>query len=129
MEEGQGHPGREHTRRAERLADLIRQVLAELLEREVKDPRIGFATVTEVNLSGDLRTARVSVSILGDETKKELSMEGLAAAKRFLRYQVAQRLNLRFTPELEFHLDRSQEYDSRIEELIRRAKQGTGNRE
>jgi len=129
MEGGQEHAGRDHSRRAERLADLIRQVLAEMLEREVKDPRIGFVTVTEVNLSGDLRLARVSVSILGDETKKELSMEGLAAAKKFLRFQVAQRLNLRYTPELEFHLDRSQEYESRIDELIRRAKQGTGNRE
>lgn len=112
----------DHSRRAERLADLIRQVLAELLEREVKDPRIGFATVTSVVLSGDLRSARIFVSILGDEKKKQEAMEGLAAAKNFLRYQLSHHLRLRHTPAIEFQLDRSQEYDARLEELIRKAK-------
>ena len=111
------------------MADMIRQVLGELLEREVNDPRIGFATVTSVDLSGDLRNAHVLVSVLGDEEKKNESMAGLAAAKNFLRYQLGQRLRLRYTPALEFHLDRGYEYDERIEELIRRAKKGTGDRE
>ena len=93
------------------------------------DPRIGFATVTSVDLSGDLRTAHAFVSIMGDEKKKLESMEGLTAAKNFLRYQLGQRLRLRHTPALEFRLDRTQEYDERIEELIRRAKQKQGNRE
>ena len=123
MDEQQLPAPRDHTRRSERLADQIRQELAVMLEREVKDPRIGFITVTSVDLSRDLRTARVSVSILGDEKKKQQGMEGLAAAKNFLRYQLAHRLRLRHTPALDFREDRSQEYDERIDELIRRAKQ------
>jgi ribosome-binding factor A len=123
MDEQQPLAPRERPRRAERLADLIRQELAVMLERDVKDPRIGFVTVTYVDLSGDLRTARVSVSIMGDELKKQQGMQGLTAAKNFLRYQLGQRLRLRHTPAIEFHLDRSQEYDERLEELIRRSKQ------
>ncbi len=113
---------REHGRRSERMADQIRQTLGELLERQVKDPRIGFATITSVELTGDLSIARVFVSILGNEEQKKHAMEGLAAAKNFLRYQLAQHLRLRRTPDIEFHLDRSQEYDERIAELIRRTK-------
>ncbi len=113
----------ERTRRAERIADLIRQELGELLERKLKDPRIGFVTVTEVNLSGDLRAARVSVSILGDQQQRKKSLEGLAAAKNFLRYQLAQRLRLRHTPEVEFQLDRTLESEERIEELLRRVRE------
>jgi ribosome-binding factor A len=118
------HVPRERSRRSERLADLIRQVLGELLEREVKDPRIGFTTLTEVQLTGDLRQARAYVSILGDEEARRQSMEGLAAAKTFLRHQLAHRLQLRHTPEIEFQLDRSQEYNERLDELIRRTKTG-----
>ena len=122
MEEQEQPAPRERTRRAERLADLIRQELAVMLEREVKDPRIGFVTVTRVDLSPDLRTARVFASILGDDQKKQQGMEGLAAAKNFLRFQLGQRLRLRHTPAIEFIEDRSQEFDERLEELIRRAK-------
>ena len=122
MDEQQPAAPRERPRRAERLAELIRQTLAVMLERDVKDPRIGFVTVTRVDLSPDLRTARVFVSILGDEKKKQQGMEGLAAAKNFLRFQLGQRLRLRHTPAVEFLEDRSQEYDERLEELIRRAK-------
>lgn len=118
------HVPRERSRRSERLADLIRQVLGELLEREVKDPRIGFTTLTEVQLTGDLRQARVYVSILGDDEARRQSMEGLAAAKAFLRHQLAHRLQLRHTPEIDFQLDRSQEYNERLDELIRRTKTG-----
>ena len=113
----------ERTRRAERMADLIRQELGNLLEHELKDPRVGFATVTAVDLSGDLRTARVSVSILGNEQQKKRSLEGLAAAKNFLRYQLAQRLRLRHTPTVEFQLDQTQECEERIEELLRRVRE------
>ncbi|MBI2817234.1 MAG: 30S ribosome-binding factor RbfA [Acidobacteria bacterium] len=104
------------------MADLLRQELARLLERDVKDPRIGFATLTSVVLSRDLRTARVYVSILGDEDQKCHSMEGLNAASNFLRYQIAQRLNLRYTPAIEFQLDRSAEVNERLDELLRRTK-------
>ena len=118
------HVPRERSRRSERLADLIRQVLGELIEREVKDPRIGFTTLTEVQLTGDLRQARVYVSILGEDEARKQGMEGLAAAKAFLRHQLAHRLQLRHTPEIDFQLDRSQEYNERLDELIRRTKTG-----
>ena len=104
------------------MADLIRQELAQLLERDVKDPRVGFATVTSVILTGDLRSARVYVSILGDQEQKRQGMEGLTAAANFLRYQLAHRLNLRYTPSIEFHLDRSEEVNQRLDELLRRTK-------
>ncbi|MSO23526.1 MAG: 30S ribosome-binding factor RbfA [Acidobacteria bacterium] len=120
---------KEHARRSERMGDQLRQVLGNLLEREVKDPRIGFATITAVDLSPDLRNARVYVSVLGDETKKQESMAGLAAATPFLRLQIAKRLNLRYTPAVEFHLDRTEEYTRRLDELIRRTHKKIGNRE
>lgn len=113
----------EHSRRAERVADLIRQELGQLLEREVKDPRVGFVTVMSVEVSGDLRIARVAVSILGDEKQREQSLEGLAAAQGFLRHELAQRLALRHTPAVVFELDRSLQSEQRIDELPRRTRE------
>ena len=110
---------RDHSHRTERVADLIRQELGQLLEREVKDPRVGFVTVTKVEVTRDLHNARVGVTILGDEAQKKESLAGLAAAQKFLRYELAQRLGLRYTPALEFHLDQSLEGEQRIEELFR----------
>lgn len=114
---------REHSRRAQRVADLIRQELGQLLEREVKDPRVGFVTVTSVQVTADLRTARVAVSVLGDETKRQESLKGLVAAQGFLRHELAQRLGLRYTPALVFELDRSLEIEQRMEELLRPAQE------
>ena len=110
---------RDRTRRAERLADLLRQDLGELLQYEVKDPRVGFSTVTAVEVSEDQRVARVSVSAPGNEEQKLQTLEGLTAAQGFLRRQLAQRLRLRHTPALSFQLDRAQEYEQHIEELLR----------
>jgi ribosome-binding factor A len=112
----------DRSRRTERIADLIRQELGQLLEREVKDPRIGFATITGVEVTGDLRMALVSVSVLGDENQKKQTLEGLTAAQHFLRYQLAHRLGLRYTPVVTFQLDQREEYERRIEELIRRSR-------
>ena len=95
----------EHAHRAERLADLIRQELGELIEYEVKDPRVGFASVTAVALSPDLRAAHVSLTVEGDELEKQQTLEGLAAAQGFLRRQLAQRLGLRRTPAVWFQLE------------------------
>jgi ribosome-binding factor A len=117
-------PQREHSHRAERVADLIRRELGELLEREVKDPRVGFVTVTRVEVTRDLRSAWVAVTILGDDAqKKKESLRGLAAAQGFLRHELAQRLGLRHTPALEFHLDPTLESEQRIEALLRQIHQ------
>lgn len=113
----------QHSHRAERVADAIRRELGMLLERDVKDPRVGFVTVTRVQVARDLRSARVAVSILGDAGQKKESLAGLAAAQGFLRHELAQRLGLRHTPGLEFYLDESLESESRIEELLRQIRQ------
>ena len=116
-------PLREQSHRVERVADLIRRELAGLLERDVKDPRVGFVTITRVEVTRDLRSARVAVTILGDEGQKKDSLTGLAAAHGFLRHELAQRLGLRYTPEIEFHIDRTLESEQRIEELLRQIHQ------
>jgi ribosome-binding factor A len=113
----------EHSHRSERVADLIRRELALLLEREVKDPRVGFVTVTRVMVTRDLRTARVFVTILGEEQQKKDSLKGLGAAQGFLRHELSQRLGLRHTPALEFLLDRGVESEERIEQLLRQIRE------
>jgi ribosome-binding factor A len=105
------------------VADLIRKELALLLEREVKDPRVGFVTVTRVEMTPDLRSARVAVTIFGDGAQEKESLKGLAAAQGFLRHELAQRLGLRHTPLIEFNRDRTLESEQRIEELLRQIRQ------
>jgi len=109
--------------RAERIADLIRRELGGLLEREVKDPRVGFVTVTHVDVTRDLHNARVAVTVLGEESQPKETLKGLAAAHGFLRHELAQRLGLRYTPELEFYIDRTLESEQHIEELLRQIRE------
>jgi ribosome-binding factor A len=112
---------REQANRSERMADAIRQATSIILERDVNDPRIGFVTVTSVRLTPDLRTARIFVSVLGDDKKKEAAKDGLIAATKFVRFQIAHQLRLKYTPTIEFELDRSDEIGDRIDELIRKS--------
>lgn len=105
--------------RPERVADLLRQELSNLLEREVKDPRVGFVTITRVDVTRDLQTARVGVTVLGDAKQVKQSLEGLSAAQGFLRHQLARRLDLRRMPALLFELDQRLASEQRIEELLR----------
>ena len=99
---------RARTHRGERLADQIRQELTELIEYEIKDPRVGLASVTAVELSENLRRVRVMVRVRGDDPQRETSLVGLEAARSFLRRELAQRLALRFSPAISFHLDLTQ---------------------
>jgi ribosome-binding factor A len=108
----------EPERRHDRLADQIRTEVAGIVEGELKDPRIGFVTVTRVDLSRDLSHARVRVSVLGDDTVREESLSGLVSAAGYVRREIAHRLRLRRTPEIEFVLDRGAEQSARIEELL-----------
>jgi len=105
-------------RRTERLGHQIRVELAELISREVKDPRIGFATVTRVELSADLHHARVFVSVLGSPEEQQSSIEGLSSAAGFLRHEIGHRLALRRVPELGFILDHGTEAGEKIEMLL-----------
>ena len=113
--------------RPERLAELIRQTVAAFLTGNVRDPRIGFVTVTGVEVSADLSHATVSVSIMGTEEEKATSFEGLASAARFLRAQLSQELRLRTSPELHFRLDRGLEHAQRIEQVLRELKGSGGD--
>jgi len=105
-------------RRSERLGHQIRVELAELLSRQVQDPRIGFATVTRVEMTADLHHARVFVSVLGSPEEQESSIEGLSSAAGFLRHEIGHRLALRRVPELAFILDHGADAGEKIELLL-----------
>ena len=106
------------SRRPEQVAGTIRQVIADALAREVRDPRVGFVTVTGVLVTNDLSHARVMVSVPGDEGSKAKAMQGLQSAAGFLRTRAARALTTRTVPELHFELDQGVEHAARIEELL-----------
>jgi ribosome-binding factor A len=106
------------TRRPEQVAGTIRQVIADALAREVRDPRVGFVTVTGVLVTNDLSHARVMVSVAGDEAERTKAMEGLQSAAGFLRTRAAKALTTRTVPELHFELDKGIQHAARIEELL-----------
>src|SRR5438874_13751599 len=105
--------------RQEKLGELIAVELSELVRTRLKDPRVGFASITHVEVSGDLRHAKVFVSVMGTPEEQVATMKGLKHATGFLRHELASRLVLRFMPELVFKLDTSIREGSRILELIR----------
>lgn len=105
--------------RPRRVGDQLRAVLAELVQHEVKDPGVGFVTVTEVRMSSDLQYATVFVSVMGDAEAEVQSLASLRRAAPFLRSEVGKRLRLRHTPELRIHLDQTLAQSDRIEELLR----------
>ena len=108
--------GKERTRR---VADQIRNLLATLLRENMRDPAIGFLTITEVDLSPDMRHARVFISTLGTDEEKESTLKALERATPFLRRGLARQGGLRFTPALDFQFDESVEGGARIESLLR----------
>jgi ribosome-binding factor A len=106
------------SRRPEQMAETLRQVIAETLTREVRDPRVGFVTVTSVQVTNDLSHARVLVSVPGEEAEKTQALDGLQSAAGFLRSRAARELTTRSVPELHFELDRGLEHAARISELL-----------
>jgi len=108
--------------RAERLADQIRTEVAEIISGELKDPRIGLVTVTGVEMTGDLRHVRVSVSVLGNVEAQQKSLEGLTSATGYVRHELSLRLPLRRAPELTFVLDHAAEENARLETLLQKLK-------
>lgn len=100
----------------------MRNELIAILEGELADPRIGLATVNGVQLSPDGRAVHVQISVQGGAEEAVKTLEGLDAAKGYIRHEIAERLSLRAAPEIFFQLDRSEEYGSRIDELLRRIK-------
>ena len=106
----------------ERLLEAIREEIDTILEGELADPRIGLASVSGVLMPDDSRTAQVLIHVQGDDAEAERTLEGLEAAKTYVRHELAERLRLRRPPELFFRLDRSQLMESRVEELLERAR-------
>jgi ribosome-binding factor A len=111
-----------------RLGEALREEIETLVEGELGDPRIGLVSVTGVQLAEDGRSAQVVVEVEGDDEDAARSMEGLEAAKAYIRHEVADRLRLRRAPELFFRLDRSGRATARVEELIERAKRKSKSR-
>lgn len=108
------------TRRTERLNELIREEISELIRRQAKDPRLDcFLTVTKVNASPDLRNAKVFISIMGTEEEKREAMNGLASASGFFHRELMKRLSLRRTPQLSFHQDDSIERAAHVLDLMK----------
>ena len=108
--------------RCERVAEEIRKEASNIIHHELKDPRLGFITITQVELTRDLRYAKIFFSVLGKEEERKKSREALESALGFIRRLVAERINLRFAPEIIFREDRSSEYRVRIEEILQEIK-------
>lgn len=106
-------------KRADRVADLIKQEISDILRREASDPRIANITVTDVKLTDDLRSARIYFVELGKDSLSADVEKGLSKAKGFLKRELGKRLQLRYIPELAFFYDPSFEYGSRIEKLLK----------
>jgi len=104
--------------RHDKITEAIRKEISMILHRELKDPRLGFVTITRVELTQDLRTARVFFSVLGKEEDYKKTKEALDSALGFIRRLIAQRINLRFAPEIVFKGDKSSEYSVRIQEVL-----------
>ena len=111
-------------KRSDRVGALLQSAIAELLLRDVKDPRIGLMAVTGVELSPDLKHARVFVSVLGDAPTRARALQGLASARPYLQAHAGKRLGLRFTPELRFEIDPTIDRAARIEDLLREVRPG-----
>lgn len=105
------------TRRTQRVDELLKQEIARVI-RDLKDPRIGFATVMDVRTSPDLRHARVYVSILGTEDEKQVALAALTGARGYVRVRMGEEITLKYLPELHFELDRTLEQAARIDEII-----------
>ena len=106
------------SRRPQRLALQIQQEVSLMISRNMKDRRVGFVTVTGVQLSPDFRHARIFISLMGSDSEKEESLETLNHASGWVRHELGQRIRMKFLPEIFFQLDTSQEYGAHIDRLI-----------
>jgi len=116
-------------KRAERVGDLIKKEISQIIQYELKDPGIGFVTITAVELSSDLKHAKIFYSVLGDEKAKQESSSALKRACGFIQHEVGRRLRLRYTPEILFLFDSSVEYGAHIETLIQQIHKSQGSTE
>lgn len=106
--------------RMEKVQELMKQEISKIILQDLKDPRIGFVTVTAVDVSSDLRNARIYVSLMGSDQQIADCWRGLKSSLGFLRREVGHRVRLRYTPELTLELDKSVEYSVHIQELLQK---------
>jgi ribosome-binding factor A len=107
------------TIRQRKIADRIKQLVSEIIDRKVKDPQKGFITITHVKISGDLRIASIYFTVLGDSSDLEQSLEALNRAKNFIRSEIAHHLEVKFVPEIRFFVDDTMEYARKIDTLLK----------
>jgi ribosome-binding factor A len=106
-------------KRSVRIGDQIRKDISEIILRDLKDPKLGFITVTEVELTDDLRYAKIFYTVLGDEKSKKESQQGLERAKGYIQREIGKRIRLKHTPEITFKYDHTIEKAARIEQLLK----------
>ena len=106
-------------KRSEKVAEAIHELVSGLLVKEIKDPRIGFATITGVEVSDDLHYARIFFSVIGDDEQKKETEKGLNSAKGFIRREIGRELRMKYIPEIIFRYDQSIDQGDRIETLLR----------
>ncbi len=109
-------------KRSDRVKEVMREEISQMLMGDIKDPRIGFATLTRVELSDDLRNAKVFVSVMGSEAEKKKTIKGLENATGFIRKELRHRLRLKFIPEIIFKIDTSIEHGEKIARLLEELK-------
>ncbi|RJQ75563.1 MAG: 30S ribosome-binding factor RbfA [Desulfobacteraceae bacterium] len=109
--------------RSDRVGGLIKQVLAELLHKHINDPRLAGATITDVEVSRDLRLAKIYFATSGGKDAQKGALDGFARARGFVKRELAQRLALRYMPDLQFYYDESFDYGARIEKLLKAVKE------
>jgi ribosome-binding factor A len=112
--------GRQH--HLERVGEALKEEIGAIIEGELGDPRIALCTVTEIALSPDGKTARVFLQVQGNERESRETLKAVNAAKGYIRHELLERLGVRHVPELNFILDRSEEYGARIDEILGRIK-------
>ena len=112
--------------RQDKVAEAIRQEVSVIIHDKLKDPRVGFVTITNVEINHDLRFAKIFFSVLGNEEAYKKTKQAFDSSLGFIRKLISQRLNLRFAPEIAFYEDRSSEYSVRIEEVLNQIKEHNG---
>lgn len=106
--------------RANRVAEQMKKELGDILNRKIKDPRVGFVTITDVEVTNDLQIAKVYVTVLGEETEIEETLQGLSKASGFIRSEIGKRIRLRKVPEISFEFDKAHEHGTHIDSILRK---------
>lgn len=115
------------TQRPERVQEALRQEISRIVHEELKDPRLGFLTITKVELTKDLRHAKIYFSVLGGPKDKRLALNGLSSAKGYIKNLISERIKLRFMPEIVFKIDESLEHTQHIYDLLNKLKKERDN--